>query len=320
MVASQHASAAALSQTSWWTPGGTLTLCWLCCRFYAVDLPHTWIRWIKGLPSDLRRGLRCAIRLSRHKFHQDHDSGVFFGAVLSLLLPLLLTTVVMFWLLNEQCPLLVLQLPCLPPETVEHSLATPETAKAQGSAGPIAGETSNMVERLEGSSSGEYIDVCLASGEEPDAPTETPASVASGADMVPRAPATPLPRPIQDLRSVSWRVSGVVADALRMEGNTRLRRIVTHVPWGFEQIRSLSIHLHIMPPSDRLHPNLLHHDSSDEEEAEVRGSSRNVENEAGGITTTTPTAPVAGSMAQAMGLTGVLPLVRLGTTQNGALR
>ena len=48
--------------------------------------------------------------------------------------------------------------------------------------------------------------------------------------------APPPPRPVQDLRSVAWRISGVVADALRMEGNNSLRQIVAHVPWGYQRI------------------------------------------------------------------------------------
>ena len=77
------------------------------------------------------------------------------------------------------------------------------------------------------------LNVFLDSSDEPAGVDVTPvrgARTTTGAPTVPAGP--PQPRPIQDLQSVSWRVSGAVADALRQEGNYRLQQIVTHVLVG----------------------------------------------------------------------------------------
>ena len=93
------------------------------------------------------------------------------------------------------------------------------TAQAQAADEGLESRGSDMVERLDGSSSGEYLDA-YDSGDEPDVVPGRGAGARTGTATAPAGP--PPPRPVQDLRSVSWRVSGVVADALRMEGNSAL--------------------------------------------------------------------------------------------------
>ncbi|CAE7528642.1 unnamed protein product [Symbiodinium sp. CCMP2456] len=87
----------------------------------------------------------------------------------------------------------------------------------------------------------------------------------------PRGPPPPLP--IQALQVPSQTASVALCDALGLSCPA-----VTHLPWNWNELEAVTIHVRPMPASDRFHPNLIHcGESADEVPSSASGSGTTME-------------------------------------------
>ena len=135
-----------------------------------------------------------------------------------------------------------------------------QLVQAQGNKWHSAG----MAERLEGDSSGEYVDAREGSGSSSRVTEERvtfdrlgqrvhePSTPPPGSRLCP-----PPPQPLSAVREVSHAVAIAVGRALGMEGRADPGLVVAHVPPFWESMNRVAIHLTTFSPTDWSHPHML---------------------------------------------------------------